>query len=123
MAPREIGMSIRGFPEGARAPRGSQPLRASRPYWLQPRSRASISAASVIWGGTSYCNDPFDTNIISKIRKGGNCDPRVTTWNDSIGDESLLSACWYSAKSAKALNGRAQQIPAKLALSRSGFLP
>ena len=35
---------------------------------------------------------------------------------------TFMSACWCSAKSAKALNGRAQQILAKLALLRSGFL-
>ena len=31
----------------------------------------------------------LDTNIISEIRKGSDCDPHVATWYDSIDDESI----------------------------------
>jgi predicted nucleic acid-binding protein len=31
----------------------------------------------------------LDTNIISEIRKGRDCDPQVATWFDSIDDENI----------------------------------
>lgn len=64
----------------------------------------------------------LDTNIISEIRKGRDCDPHVATWYDSIDDESIYISVLVLGEIRKALNGRAQQILAKLVLLRSGFL-
>jgi predicted nucleic acid-binding protein len=32
----------------------------------------------------------IDTNIISEVRKGDRCDPRVSAWYASIGEEELF---------------------------------
>jgi hypothetical protein len=31
----------------------------------------------------------LDTNIISEIRKGSDCNPQVAAWYDSIDEESI----------------------------------
>ena len=32
----------------------------------------------------------FDTNIISEVRKGARCDPRVSAWYASVADEDIF---------------------------------
>jgi toxin FitB len=64
----------------------------------------------------------LDTNIISEIRKGRDCDPQVATWYDSIDDESIYVSVLVLGEIRKGLERARSTILAKLALLRSGFL-
>ena len=64
----------------------------------------------------------LDTNIISEIRKGRDCDPHVAMWYDSIDEESIYVSVLVLGEIRKGIERGARPIPAKLALLRSGFL-
>ena len=88
---------------------GAARQRTSRHYWPPPHLGTSFSAVILIWAGRLTVNYLLDTNIISEIRKGKDCDPKSRLATTRSMTRTPMSACWCSAKSAKALNGRAQQ--------------
>jgi hypothetical protein len=53
------------------------------------RAVASNASARLIWTSSDALRPPIDTNIMSEVRKGSNCDPQVAAWYDSINEESI----------------------------------
>jgi hypothetical protein len=50
---------------------------------------APLKGINLSRAGRQTVNYLLDTNIISEIRKGRDCDPQVATWYDSIDDENI----------------------------------
>jgi hypothetical protein len=55
----------------------------------------------------------IDTNIISEVRKGGNCDPRVAAWYDAIDDESIFLSVLVLGEIRKGIERARPKNPAQ----------
>jgi predicted nucleic acid-binding protein len=63
----------------------------------------------------------LDTNIISEIRKGSDCDPQVAVWYDSIDEESIYVSVLVLGEIRKGIERARPPILPKPAPLRSGF--
>lgn len=55
----------------------------------------------------------IDTNIISEVRKGGNCDPRVAAWYDAIDDDSIFLSVLVLGEIRKGIERARPKNPAQ----------
>jgi toxin FitB len=55
----------------------------------------------------------IDTNIISEVRKGNECHPRVAAWYDSIDDESIYLSVLVLGEIRKGIERARPKEPAK----------
>lgn len=55
----------------------------------------------------------IDTNIISEVRKGGNCDPRVAAWYDAIDDDSIFLSVLVLGEIRKGIERARSKNPAQ----------
>jgi predicted nucleic acid-binding protein len=61
----------------------------------------------------------IDTNIISEVRKGSSCNPRVAAWYGSIDDESIYLSALVLGEIRKGIERARPKEPAKaLALEK-----
>lgn len=56
-----------------------------------------------------------DTNIISEIRKGPRCDPRVAKWYQTVGDDDLYLSALVPGEIRKGIEKARPQDPEKAA--------
>ena len=55
----------------------------------------------------------LDTNIISEIRKGGDCNPHVATWYDSIDEDSIYLSVMVLGEIRKGIERARRTKPAQ----------
>lgn len=55
----------------------------------------------------------LDTNIISEVRKGGNCDPRVAAWYDALDDDSIFLSVLALGEIRKGIERARSKNPAQ----------
>jgi toxin FitB len=55
----------------------------------------------------------IDTNVISEVRKGSACNPRVAAWYDSIDDESIYLSALVLGEIRKGIERARPKEPAK----------
>ena len=55
----------------------------------------------------------IDTNIISEVRKGNACNPRVAAWYDSIDDESIYLSALVLGEIRKGIERARPKEPTK----------
>ena len=58
----------------------------------------------------------LDTNIISEVRKGERCDPKVSAWYASIADEDLFLSTLVLGEIRKGVELARRRDPAKAAV-------
>lgn len=58
----------------------------------------------------------LDTNIISEVRKGERCDPKVSAWYASIADEDLFLSTLVLGEIRKGIELSRRRDPAKAAV-------
>jgi predicted nucleic acid-binding protein len=55
----------------------------------------------------------LDTNIISEVRKGPRCDPRVAAWYASVDDDDLYLSVLVLGEIRKGIEQARPRVPAK----------